>query len=564
MRKRLLILFICFVTIPIIIIYTVATYIFNSRAEMNLKDIYTNDIKNIAQIAEHYFSESLELTMYPLLEPNLYKFYTMSSDSDSFQQAVTNANTILLSSPYVFGGIRNVILQRNDGIQIVTRSNYIYDNSFSEYEIEQADLLNGGCFWEFQKINSIPLFSATRIIRSKSNLTEKLGYVHVTISTSELYNNIKSAVIDKNFSYFILDENNQVLLSTDKSNDYSAFLPEYHYGRLCSLSRQSVCTVLDGDYFISAQEIKGTPYVMCSIINPDVFIATKATLGNILTVVAILTVLSFVLLALLFSHSVVRPLKELGDNMLSISGENFSVRAAVKGKDEIAILAKQFNYMVEQLEYLYKQVYMGEIELKKSQIIALQSQMNPHFLYNTMDTIYWMAQMGNTQDISKMASNMSKLLRLSFAPNDNNTLNLAQELEHLSCYMEIQKIRYGDSVDFDLQYEEDLDDISVLRLLLQPLVENALTHGLKDQPHEKIIVQIYREDTFCIYKVMNNGTLINLNQIRSILESDTTKTKGFAIRNIDKRLKLKYGDAYGLKYNIENGFTIFEIRQPIL
>lgn len=563
MRKQLLILFTCFVTIPIIIIYSVAAAIFNERTELNLKNIYTSDIRSIARIAENYFSESLDLTMYPLLENNLYKFFQTPADNEQFSQITENATTVLTSSPYVFGGIRGVIMLRNDGIQIATHSNYISNSSITDYEREQADLLNGECFWEFQKNHSISLFTITRRIKSKSNLNMPLGYVQTSVSSHELINTIQNAVIEKNSIYFILDETNQVILSTDKQYDYTGLLQKYDFKTLSLLASKQTCTTLDGDHFISAQKIGNTPYIIASIINPDVFTATKATLINILTGISVFTVFFFLLLAFIFSRHIVRPLQELGNKMQSISDENFSVRAQVEGNNEITMLAGQFNKMGERLEYLYRQVYMRELELKKSQLMALQSQVNPHFLYNTMDTIYWMSEMGNTQDISRIVSSMSKLLRLTFVPDDNDTVSLSEELSHLTYYMEIQKIRYGDSIEFDLQCPEDFGSLLVLRLLLQPLVENALVHGLKEHPREKITVRIYRQETFLIYRIMNNGTPLDLPLIQGLLTAKTTERKGFAIRNIDKRLKLKYGDDYGLEYGIEDDFNFFQIKQPV-
>lgn len=563
MRKKLLLLFVLFVTIPIIIIYTVATHIFNTRTESNLKDIYTNDIKNIARIAENYFAESLELTMYPLLESNLYAFYTTPSDDADFNTISSNAHTILTSSPYVFGGNRGVIMQRKDGIRITSSSNYRSNQSITDEEMAQADFLNGSCYWEFEKYGSSSLFTITRLIKSKSKLTLHLGYIQTSVSNYELVNLIRSAAIENDFTYFIVNENNDVVLTTNKTYDFSGLMERYNFDALHSLALRPDSTILDGNHFLSAREIEDTPYVICSIINPDVFSTTKSTLSSILSWVAIITSFFFVLLALIFSNSIVKPLKELGNSMKSIADENFSVKIHIKGNDEIALLADQFNKMAKRLEYLYNQVYMREIELNKSQIIALQSQINPHFLYNTMDTIYWMAEMGDTKDISKIVSNMSRLLRLSIAPNGDDSITLREELEHLTCYMEIQKIRYCDSIDFHLQCSVSDDTRPVLRLLLQPLVENALVHGLKEKAFEHIIVRIYEDESYLIYQIENDGSLIDISLIEEILNSETSEIKGFAIRNIDKRLKLKYGNDHGLMYEIRGEFSFFTVKQPL-
>ena len=563
MRKQLLFLFVCFVTIPVIIIYSVATAIFNRKADENLTNIYSNDIKSIASIAESYFSESLELTMYPLLESNLYKYLSTPSDNENFINITTQANTILNSSPYVFGGNRVVVLQKTDGNQIDTHSNYLTSGHITGQQIEEATRLNGKCYWEYKTNKSTPQFSITRLMKSKTNLQVPLGYIRVSISSLELRNNIQNSMMDKNSCYFIMDSADNILLSTNSGSDYDSVLSQYDFETLQQLAESRLNTVLDDQYFISAYNIKNTPYLIGSIHVSGMLTSTKTTLTNILTVTALLTAFFFALLALIFSNRIVRPIQELSHKMDSISNENFSVRAEVHGHDEIAMLATQFNKMSERLEYLYRQVYMQEIELKQSQLLALQSQINPHFLYNTMDTIYWMSKTGDTEGVEHIVSNMSSLLRLTFTPNGNNTGTLAEELEHLNHYVAIQQIRYGDSVNFELQYEEKFQQESVLRFLLQPLVENALTHGLKNCPNEVIIVKIYRQDTCLIYRVMNTGTPLDLELIPKLLSSTKTEQKGFALKNIDRRLKLKYGDEYGLKYMIEGAYNIFEIQQPI-
>ena len=563
MRKQLLFLFVCFVTIPVIIIYSVATAIFNRKADENLTNIYSNDIKSIASIAESYFSESLELTMYPLLESNLYKYLSTPSDNENFINITTQANTILNSSPYVFGGNRGVVLQKTDGNQIDTHSNYLTSGQITGQQIEEATRLNGKCYWEYKTNKSTPQFSITRLMKSKTNLQVPLGYIRVSISSLELRNNIQNSMMDKNSCYFIMDSADNILLSTNSGSDYDSVLSQYDFETLQQLAESRLNTVLDDQYFISAYNIKNTPYLIGSIHVSGMLTSTKTTLTNILTVTALLTAFFFALLALIFSNRIVRPIQELSHKMDSISNENFSVRAEVHGHDEIAMLATQFNKMSERLEYLYRQVYMQEIELKQSQLLALQSQINPHFLYNTMDTIYWMSKTGDTEGVEHIVSNMSSLLRLTFTPNGNNTGTLAEELEHLNHYVAIQQIRYGDSVNFELQYEEKFQQESVLRFLLQPLVENALTHGLKNCPNEVIIVKIYRQDTCLIYRVMNTGTPLDLELIPKLLSSTKTEQKGFALKNIDRRLKLKYGDEYGLKYMIEGAYNIFEIQQPI-
>ncbi|NLJ31557.1 MAG: sensor histidine kinase [Clostridiales bacterium] len=568
MRKKLLILFICFAILPITIIYSVTTIIFNNKIESNLKTLYTKDIQNIQQIADNYFSESLDLTMYPLIESNLYQFFTASSGSTDFPAIQEHAYSILSSSPYILGGVRCVSLMRTDGTELTARSNSLYDSTILAKDIENLDKNSGKAYWDYnvgnsQFGNASDQITVIRLIRNKIDLSQKLGYVKVAVSKYELLNNIRNAVLDNNSDYFIVDENSNVILATNDAFPHNEVLKTYGLSKLSSLASQDECTISDGQYFISAQKIDRTPFLICSIIQPDVYSKMKSTLMNVSTLVVVLTSLFFIVLALTFSKSVVKPMRKLGQKMYAIAGENFSVRASVKGNDEIAILTNEFNSMAEHLEFLYKEVYQHEIELKQAQLIALQSQINPHFLYNTMDTIYWMSETGDTKNLSLIVSNMSKLLRLTFSPNNCDFVPLEDELEHLNYYINIQKIRYDSSLEFQIECDPDLKDIRVLKLLLQPLVENALVHGLDTVEHIRIVVRIYRSGNFLIYEVMNNGTPIDTEEISAILNSKESKIKGLAIRNIDKRVKLKYGDDYGLEFYLKDGVSVFKIRQLI-
>ena len=563
MRRKLLTLFICFVTIPIVIIYAVFSHIFNSEAEKNFKNMYTSNISNAAKIAENYFGESLELSMYPLIESHLYAFYTGDSQQETFSEIFNNANNILSSSPYIFGGVRSITMLRMDNLSLTNSTSYSYSSDISPEDQLEAKRLDGGAYWNIQSVKDSYVIYITRLIKSTQNLAQELGYIKTSASIQELSNLLLNASVGQDSSYMILTEEFLPILSTGQDSTYLEILEEQDMETLLSLSRSRSSTMKYKNYFISAKEIKQTPFLICSVAKTDL-IVENSFLNSILMPVSVLTLFFFLLLSVLFSKRITQPMIELKNKMNAISTGDFSVRAQVSGKDEISAFAEQFNYMSERLDYLYNKVYQGELELNKAQLIALQSQIRPHFLYNTIDTIYWMAQMGNTKAISVIASNMSRLFRLTITPDSQNQVSLEKELEHLSCYMEIQKIRYEDSIEFTLEYEEKLKKYFVLKLLLQPLVENALTHGLKDREQEKIHVRIFADDQFLYYEIRNNGAPICVPYLDQLLNSQSSESHGFAIRNIDKRLKLQYGEEFGLKYGIDGTFSYFKIHQPLI
>lgn len=563
MQKKLLILFICFVTIPILVVYSVFSHIFNAKAERNLKDVYTTNITNTAKIAESYFGESLDLSMYPLIEPNLYHFYTADSQSEDFSRIFDDANTILSSSPYIFGGVRSITLLRKDWVSLTSQTNYSYSSEITPEDQEAAASFNGKPYWEIKPVKDSYAVFITRLIKSKQSFSNELGYIKTSTSIHELLKSLQKASLENDSSYTILTKDFLPILTTNQDDSYLRILKEQDMDSLLSLSNDKVSTIKTGNYFVSAKEIENTPFLLCSVIKANLLMEHSA-LDGVLLPVALLTLVFFLLLAVLFSRHIAKPMVELGNKMTALSAGDFSVRAHVKGNDEVAALTEQFNLMSERLDYLYNKVYLTEIERNKAQLIALQSQIRPHFLYNTIDTIYWMSEMGNTKEVSKIASNMSRLFRLTITPDNQNQILLEKELEHLNCYIEIQKIRYGDSIRFILDYDENLKHFLVLKLLLQPLVENALTHGLKGQEKEDIFIRIYSEDKYLFYEIRNNGTPVSVPLLDKLLNSDDGETQGFAIRNINKRLKLQYGDSFGLKYGLDGEFSYFKICQPLL
>jgi two-component system sensor histidine kinase YesM len=173
-----------------------------------------------------------------------------------------------------------------------------------------------------------------------------------------------------------------------------------------------------------------------------------------------------------------------------------------------------------------------------------------------------MSRIGDNENVSTMVSNMSRMMRLTLTPKTNDKILLSQELEHLSCYINIQQIRYGKKVTFILQYPKELTKEYVLSFLLQPLVENALVHGLSNRLKGTVKINIYEQENYIYYKVANDGESIDVKKIESILNVKDKNMKGFALRNINERIKLKYGEKYSLTCYKEAGFSVFKIVQP--
>ena len=560
MRKKIILFFLCLVAIPILIIYIVASNLFIKSAQKDLKNLYAANINEVGKNIDVFFSDALDLTLYPLMEQNLRTFLTEPPSSPSYLKDKKNASDILLSMPYGFSsGIHGITLANMVPDMIGVGSNIRLTNEDAAAAKEQ----NASPSWDYSAAREKNGYLyLTRLLKNPSNISQHIGYIKLSISCAK----IKAAILenqkDDQTSYFLLSPDNGCLVESDTSQQSEFPKEELSYQKLSQLAASGENSKIISNRILSAYSIEHTDLIIYSITRPDVLTVVKKTFLSNMMILSVLVFAFSILLSLAFAKIITKPMDMLGRRMASLSNEDFSVRVPVKGTDEISVLYHHFNEMAEKLEFLYKEVYMGELKLKQSQLDMLQTQINPHFLYNTLDTIYWMAQMGDTQNVSTMVSNMSKMMRLTLSPKTNDKIPLAQELEHLSCYITIQQIRYGNKVQFFQTCPENLLDEYVLCFLLQPLVENALVHGLKNSLHGFVRVTVYEENGNIIYEVVNTGELICPDEISAILADTTDSQKGLALKNIRERLRLKYGEAYPMEYYVEKECSVFKITQP--
>ena len=249
--------------------------------------------------------------------------------------------------------------------------------------------------------------------------------------------------------------------------------------------------------------------------------------------------------------------------MATVSDGDFSQKADAGGFSELTILTSQFNRMNEKLDFLYNEVLRKELRIREAELSALVSQMNPHFLYNILDTVYWMAKAGRMEEVGQMVSSLSRLMRLSLSGDNEGFVSLQTELEQIRCYLSIQRMRFGDQILFELKVEDGLLDCQVLKLILQPLVENAIQHGVHPVGGGAVFVRIFSKGGQLVYRVSNTGRVLRTEDIETCLNSEPVGRKGFALKNINDRLCMTYGADYSLRYGHEDGMTYFEVRQPL-
>jgi len=277
------------------------------------------------------------------------------------------------------------------------------------------------------------------------------------------------------------------------------------------------------------------------------------------SIVLIISAVGFsVLAAWGLSRSIYTPIKKLHDVTTTITKNDLQALMTSDNVDEITELGMSFNIMIGRIKDLLDSKIKEQENLKKAELRALQAQINPHFLYNTLDTIIWMAEAKKNAQVIEIVSALSSFFRISLSKG-RDWITIGEEIERTNSYLTIQKMRYQDILDYKIQVDENVANYTILKLILQPLVENALYHGIKNKRQGgTIIVRAKpKNENEVQLEVEDNGigfTTEKLAQLQEELEDDSGDIKlesGFGIGNVNKRIRLYYGKQYGISVKSE-------------
>lgn len=265
------------------------------------------------------------------------------------------------------------------------------------------------------------------------------------------------------------------------------------------------------------------------------------------------------ILSMYISKSISGPIAKLCDITNLVGKGDFETRVESRSGDEIATLTNSFNSMIGQIGDLVENIKMEQLNLRDTELKLLQAQINPHFLYNTLDTIIWLAEAGKTQDVVHMVTSLSDFFRTSLSEG-RNYITVKEEISHIRSYLEIQQLRYRDILEYEIKVPEEIWTYSILKLTLQPLVENALYHGVKNKRGKgKIIVTAERVEEDLVFKVADNGKGMEEQKLQQLVEKvrekkiNSVEKGGFGLCNVNERIRLNYGESYGLGFESRYG-----------
>lgn len=400
----------------------------------------------------------------------------------------------------------------------------------------------------------------------KTSNREALLFIDLNYNTiQDLCENIN---LGKKGYVFILDEEGDILYHPRQQLLYSNLKKE-NITEVLQLNEEKnsfITSDTDGRKLYTATTSNETGWTVVGVAYLSELNKKETETQFIYTLIALLLFLCALLLSSLLSKAITQPIRTLQNSMSKVvKGEFDTALVPETAQNEIGDLTHSFNLMTQQIQSLIAQNIKEQKQKRKSELKALQSQINPHFLYNTLDSIIWMAETGANQDVVLMTSSLARLFRQSIS-NDDELVSIRQELEYTRSYLTIQKMRYKDTLDFQIEAEDKILDYKIVKLTLQPLVENAIYHGIKfKEGIGTVHISGSMEDNCILIVISDNGIGMTEEQLSHIFEPRTpsTKSSGVGINNIQNRLHLYYGENYGLEFESEEriGTTVY-IRIP--
>ena len=321
----------------------------------------------------------------------------------------------------------------------------------------------------------------------------------------------------------------------------------------------------ESNVIYAIKTVEGSPWRVVGVSYVDELVTSNVgEVTRILVLSALAVLLAALLSSIVISRALSRPLKGLSAAMRQFekSADRFTY-APVGGAREVQALSESFGHMVVKIQQLMDTVRREEINLRKTELKALQAQINPHFLYNTLDSISWMCEQGRNAEAVQMVNALAQLFRISISKG-HELIPIRSELRHAESYLKIQQHRYKNQFSYRFDVDEGCLDFLCNKITLQPIIENAIYHGINGLVDEgEIVITLRAEGTDVVFTVADNGVGMDQAQIEAILRKERSDHTGIGIKNVNDRLKIYFGEGYGITIRSEpDEGAVVTIRMP--
>lgn len=372
----------------------------------------------------------------------------------------------------------------------------------------------------------------------------------VQVSVDIRFQNIASYVDDVGIGQhgycYIADQNGNIIYHPQQQLIYSGLKEE-------SLEELKEGSYTSSNVIYTVHSLDNCNWRIVGVCYVDEMITSKVqSMVSVLAVILAIVVAGTSLLGGLFSKLFSMPVKQLARAMGEFEGntENFTFRS-VSGTSEIMSLSESFEHMATRIQKLMEQVRQEEISLRKTELKALQAQINPHFLYNTLDAIAWLCEEERNQDAVEMVNALAKLFRISIS-RGHELITIEKEMQHAESYLKIQKFRYKNQFTYHFDVDQECLPYLCNKITLQPIIENAIYHGLDRMVDEGTIrIGIHQQGDNIVFTVEDNGVGMTKEQCEEIIHEEAGDRTGIGIKNVNDRIKIYFGNEYGLTITSE-------------
>ena len=404
-------------------------------------------------------------------------------------------------------------------------------------------------------------------IASKKEKEEELGICSISVSAKYFQDIMKNANITSEGLVYLMSENGRMITSSNSSilqkMQKKGILLNYGAELFMEKRKEG-----QKEYYITRQNVDGASWQMILIIPENeyedqyrfLWLSAALMLGSMIAVI--------VLMSYLLSGYYVGRLKKLNVEMTGLESGNLNANLPITTEeDEIEEIYHNFNGMVQEVQRLMQEHYQLGKEVKMAEVRALQAQINPHFLYNTLDLVNWISMDYGAEEIGTLTWNLARFYRLSLN-HGKSLISIGEEVEHVEVYVNIENYHFDNAISLEVDVPEELKSYACLNIILQPFVENAIVHGIAEKPDiESCEIRICarREEQDIVFSVQDDGPGVDVKEMQKETQQDIrTAQHGYGVRNINFRLKLCFGEKYGVTYLESEKGTHVEIKIPVM
>ena len=519
---------------------------------------------------EDLFGRLTQVSDILTMDPTLYALASGDANTTSYIQRLEDRNRISTTFFYLrsMSGV--------DRIRLYVNNDYLYTNSTDIVSLQSVrgsrwlePFQNGSvaCWFGPSDFSDQPeseqqWYSLMRLIYDPSSVQKPLAILRIDIAADRVDAAVSRSTITQNGAVLLLDDG-QILTSSspDRAEQLSGSLPAAFADGWTEVNTSL------GRFHVQSMILEDCGWTLAAALpRDDIFRTSRELRLEMLVVVLLLTAAAY-FLAYRLSHSIARRLYRLNDTMHAVEHGDVSARVEPQGRDEIGQLMRSFSNMMTRIDTLMDEKLEQGQQIKALELKALQAQINPHFLYNSLDLINCTAIASNVPQISRMVNALARFYRLSLS-RGREVIPLSDELKHAQLYVEIQNMRFENRVQVKWEIEPGVEQCSIIKIVLQPIIENAVIHGIFEREDKTGCLRIaaHRQQDDLIITVEDNG--VGMDEATRVAnfsaDASSANTRGgYGVRNINARLHLAYGPEYGLFCESEIGRgTCVTIRIP--